>query len=101
MPNPSMRASRPAQAPNPVFTTDQNGSRIGDRPKVGPADAQTVHAALKAQEAVAAAPRTVAQDTVGTTPADSPTKDMSLQTAANRVGSYGRKVDAAINDASQ
>jgi hypothetical protein len=84
-----------------VFTTDENGNRIGDRPKVGPADAQTVHNALKAQEAVAAAPRPVARDTVGTTPADSPTKDLSLQTAANRLSSYGRKVDAAINDEGQ
>jgi hypothetical protein len=96
-----MRANRPTQAPNPVFTTDASGNRLGDRPKVGPADAQTVHAALKAQEAVAAAPRPMAQASVGAEPADNPTKDLAVTTAANRLANYGRKVDAAITDQSQ
>lgn len=109
MPNPAMRDARAAAAakpakPAPVFQTDANGNRVGDRPTVGPASAQTLHDALKAQEAVAQSPRPVAQQQVGATPAgdsnDSPTRDLSIGTAAQRLQQYKGKINQAIDDAS-
>ena len=110
MPNPAMRDARQAAlakpaAPTPVFTTDANGNRTGDRPTVGPASAATVHAALQAQDALATSPRPVAQSQVGATPAgdatDNPTADLSIGTAAQRVQNYTGKVNAAIDAASK
>jgi predicted XRE-type DNA-binding protein len=110
MPNPAMRDARAVAlakppAPTPVFTTDSNGNRTGDRPTVGPASAATIHAGLQAQEALAAAPRPVAQQSIGTQPAgdsaDNPTRDLSVQTAAQRVKTYTGKVNAAIDAATQ
>lgn len=105
MPNPSMRDARAALKPTPIFTTDANGTRQGPRPQVGPASADTIHAALKAQDALASAPRPVAQSQMGATPAnnplDNPTKDITLSTAADRLSSRTAKVNAAIDDASQ
>lgn len=103
MPNPSMRAAR---APAPVFTTDADGNRVGDRPQVGPASAQQVHDALTAQDAIAKQPRPVAQSQVGATPAspdtsDNPTKDLRVSTAANRIQSYGGKLAQSIDEQSQ
>lgn len=109
MPNPTMRdarqvaTSKPA-LPMPVFTTDGNGNREGGRPKVGPASAQTVHAALQAQDAIAKAPRPVAQSQIGATPAtpsDNPTKDLRVSTAAQRIQNYGGKLSQAIDNESQ
>lgn len=104
MPNPSMRQSRPVQTPNPVFTTDSDGNRVGDRPQVGPASAQQVHAALQAQDALAKAPRPTppqAQATVGDTNADNPTKDLTVTTAANRLANRQHQVASAIDSQSQ
>jgi hypothetical protein len=109
MPNPSMRDARQVAAakptaPTPVFSTDSNGNREGGRPKVGPASAQTVHAALQAQDAIAKAPRPVAQAQVGATPAspsDSPTKDLRVSTAAQRIQNYGGKISQAIDEQSR
>jgi hypothetical protein len=110
MPNPAMRDARTAAlakpaAPTPVFTTDQDGNRTGDRPTVGPASAQTIHAGLQAKEALAAAPRPVAQSQIGATPAgdsaDNPTQDLAIGTAAQRVQTYTGKVNAAIDAASK
>lgn len=110
MPNPTMRDARQAAmskpaVPTPVFATDANGNRDGDRPKVGPASAQTIHNALKAQDALAKAPRPVAQAQVGATPAgdsaDNPTRDLSIGTAAARLANRGHKIESAIDDASQ
>jgi len=87
-----------------VFSTDASGTRSGGRPKAGPADAQTIHNALTAQDAIAKAPRPVAQAQVGATPADlsdSPTKDLSVATAARRIQNYGGKISQAIDDQSQ
>jgi hypothetical protein len=109
MPNPTMRDARqvamakPA-APAPVFTTDASGNRAGGRPKVGPASADTVHAALTAQDAIAKAPRPVAQAQIGATPADAsanPTKDLRVSTAAQRIQNYGGKISQAIDTESQ
>jgi hypothetical protein len=110
MPNPGMRDARDAAmakpaTPSPVFTTDANGNRDGDRPTVGPASAQSIHAALKAQDALAAAPRPVSQQTVGDQPAgdsnDNPTRDLSVGTAAVRLQQRAGKVKQAIDDQSQ
>lgn len=103
MPNPAMRAAREVK---PVFTTDSDGNRVGDRPRVGPAPPEAVHAALKAQDALAKAPRPapVATDSPGAVPADTtdnPTRDLRVSTAAQRLSSYGNKLDNAINDQSQ
>ena len=109
MPNPGMRDARQAAmskpaAPTPVFSTDTNGNRSGGRPTPGPADSQTSHNALKAQEAIAASPRPVAQSQVGATPADlsdSPTRDLRVSTAAGRLASRQHQVASAIDDQSQ
>jgi hypothetical protein len=112
MPNPQMRDARAAAAakppaPTPVFTTDANGNRVGDRPTVGPASADAIHAALAAQDQLAKAPRPVAQSQIGATPAnppqdsDNPTRDLSVQTAARRLSERAGKVNQAIDDASQ
>lgn len=110
MPNPQMRDARAAAlakpaSPTPTFTTDTNGNRVGDRPRVGPAPADAIHAALKSQDALASAPRPVAQQQIGATPAgdsaDNPTRDLSIGTAADRLSSYKGKVNQAIDDASQ
>lgn len=110
MPNPQMRDARErAMAappkPTPVFTTDQNGSRIGERPTVGPAPAAAIHAALKTQDAIAATPRPTAQETIGAQSAgdsaDSSTRDLSLGTAASRIQARAGRINQAIDDASQ
>ena len=102
MPNAAGRAAR--QPPNPVFQTDMDGNRVGGRPHVGPAPAAAVHANLKAQEALAQAPRPVAQQSIGAQPADmsdNPTKDMRVQTAVQRVQNYGDKIANSIDTQSQ
>ena len=109
MPNPTMRDARQAAlskpaAPTPVFTTDSNGNRSGDRPRVGPADPATIHNALKAQEAIASSPRPVAQSQIGATPADSsdsPTRDLRVSTAADRLANRQHQVASAIDEQSQ
>jgi len=95
--------AQPAK-PTPVFTTDADGNRVGDRPTVGPASAEQIHAALKSQDALAKSPRpapAVAEDTVGATPAANPTKNLSVANAANTLANRGHVIETAIDDASQ
>ena len=104
MPNPSMRDARAKLAPNPVFTTDANGNRSGDRPHVGPASPDVVHAALQAQDALAKSPRPTSQSQIGDVPAspsapDSATRDLTVQTAASRLRNRGMQIDKQIDDA--
>jgi hypothetical protein len=78
---------------------------VGARPTVGPASAQTIHAGLQAADALAAAPRPVAQQQIGAQPAgdsaDNPTRDLAVGTAAQRVQQYTGKINAAVDDASK
>ena len=103
MPNPAMREARAYKPPTakvaPVFQTDVKGNGG----KGGPLTAQTVTGALKAQDAIATAPRPVAQAQVGAQPADdplnNPSRDISLSTAQTRLQNRTAKVNATINDA--
>lgn len=104
MPNPGMRDARAKLAPNPVFTTDANGNRTGDRPHVGPAAPDVVHAALQAQDALAKSPRPIAQSQIGAEPAspaqtDPATRDLTVGTAAARLRNRGMQIDKQIDDA--
>ena len=100
-----MRDSRTALAPpTSMHPGDSLGSKGAARPLAGPASAQKVHAALAAQDALAKAPRPVAQADVGATPAapsDNPTKDLSAATAVKRLENYGGKLDQQIDEQSQ
>lgn len=89
----------------------QSPSNASDRPKPGPASQATQHAALEgaglyrkpvgATAAPAAPVRRPAPNPPAARPADSPTKDLTVGTAAQRIASYPGQVNQAIEDQSK
>lgn len=87
-------------------------SNASDRPKVGPASQATQHAALEqaglyrkpvGSTASPAAPVRRPQPTAPASPApaDTPTRDLTVGTAAQRLASYPGQVNQAIEDQSK
>lgn len=114
MPGRSLRDEMQGVAPTRSFGAPlgaQAPAAAPDRPKVGPASPDTQHSALEraglyrkpvGSTASPAQPVRRPQPTApAATPADSPTKDLTVGTAAQRVANYPGQVNQAIEEQSK
>jgi hypothetical protein len=83
----------------------QPPSHAIDRPKVGPADPDTVRRNLRAalnppRSSTPSQPATSTPATPATPPADNPTRDLSVTGAIDKIRAYPGQINKAIDDAS-
>lgn len=100
MPNPQMRDARQAALAKPLRPTPALATDSGPQ---APLQGKHVHAALKAQNAIAESPRPVAQASIGERPADleAPNQDTRVTTAAKQLQNRADRINQAVDAATQ